>query len=74
MTEIPEKLLDDSNKNDSTTCKDAFFFLCLNGCKIIGFKKHKVLMNTIILQLHSSCSYHLCVNIIKYTIIHKTCG
>ena len=33
MTEIPEKLLDDSNKNDGTTCKDAFFFLCLNDCK-----------------------------------------
>ena len=33
MTEIPDKLLDDSNKNDSTTLKDAFFFLRLNECK-----------------------------------------
>ena len=33
MTEIPDKLLDDSNKNDSTTLKDAFFFLSLNECK-----------------------------------------
>ena len=33
MTEIPDKLLDDSNKNDSTTLKDTFFFLRLNECK-----------------------------------------